>query len=218
MSHGRAARDRGLTAHTVLTDAPTRINCPDNLVTRTGNPLNGTQQLDTNEAAYIANRRENVLPGLYYSYLGDTATGATGYNASQLFAAGVPKTGITCSGGGLRASLYCAGTLSAFDGRNDSTAGELVQLADYLTGLSGGSWAVSSLAMNDLPTIHSMVLGNSSDSSTPGWILDNSILSPGGLLHPIDDVEYIKQIIDDTQQKEGVVGVSISGEYKAKDA
>lgn len=123
----------------------------------------------------------------------------------------MPKTGITCSGGGLRASLYCAGTLSAFDSRNSSTAGGLLQMADYLTGLSGGSWAVSSLAMNDLPPIHSMVLGNESTGSD-GWILDNSILDPGGLLHPIDDIEYIDQLLDDTQQKEQVVGVSISGQ------
>ena len=181
-------------------------------MTRSGNPLNGSQTLDTNESTYLSNRRENVLPSLYYTYLQENATGSTGYNASQLFASGVPKTGIACSGGGLRASLYCAGSLSAFDSRNSSTAGGLLQLADYLTGLSGGSWAVSSLVMNDLPTIPSLVLGNSSDSSNPGWILSNSILDPGGLLHTIDDIEYIDQLLDDTQQKEEVVSVSISGE------
>jgi len=198
-------------------DAPTRITCPDNLVTRTGSPLNGSQVLGTDEAAYLDARRANVLPALYYSYLQDTTTGSTGYNATALFSAGVPKTGLTCSGGGLRASLYCAGALSAFDSRNSSTAGGLLQLADYMTGLSGGSWAVSSFAMNDLPPIYDLVLGNSSSTSTPGWLLDNSILDPGGLLHPIDDVEYINQLLDDTKEKEKIVSISISGRYFSLD-
>lgn len=50
-------------------------------------------------------------------------------------------SGIAISGGGLRASLYGAGVLSAIDNRNSSTAGGLWQLASHLSGLSGGSWS-----------------------------------------------------------------------------
>lgn len=49
-------------------------------------------------------------------------------------------SGIAVSGGGLRASLFAAGTVAAFDSRNSTNAGGLLQLADYFSGLSGGSW------------------------------------------------------------------------------
>lgn len=49
-------------------------------------------------------------------------------------------SGIATSGGGLRASLYGAGTIAALDSRNETNIGGLLQLAEYSSGLSGGSW------------------------------------------------------------------------------
>lgn len=75
-----------------------------------------------------------------------------------------PNVGIAVSGGGFRAALYGAGTFSAFDGRNDSAVqagtGGVWQLATYMTGLSGGSWFVGSLAINNAPSIQALVLGS----------------------------------------------------------
>lgn len=99
--------------------------------------------------------------------------------AGSAFALGDNPSATACSGGGLRASLYCAGTISALDSRNSTTLGPLLQLSDYLTGLSGGSWAVSSLALNDLPTVPDLVLGMNGQD---GWLLDLDILAPGGAL------------------------------------
>lgn len=62
-----------------------------------------------------------------------------------------------------------------------------MQLAEYFSGLSGGSWAVSSFAMNDLPTTYDLVLGQNGQT---GWLLDKDILAPGGLLGFGDNDDY----------------------------
>jgi lysophospholipase len=53
---------------------------------------------------------------------------------------------------------------SAFDGRNQSAVqagtGGIWQLASYMTGLSGGSWFIGSLAINNNPPIQELVLGS----------------------------------------------------------
>ncbi|GAA5972657.1 hypothetical protein JCM11641_002960 [Rhodosporidiobolus odoratus] len=180
--------------------APTRVDCPsDPLITRTGNPNNGSQTLDSNEQSYLQNRRENVSPTLWQNYLNDDSTGSTGYTAMDVVNQ-QPKLGLAVSGGGLRASLYGAGTISALDNRNSSTAGGLLQLADYLAGLSGGSWAVTSIALNDMEQIYPMVLGINS-SRTGGWMLDRDILAPGGLLSFSDNSDYYDSLFDDVREK-----------------
>jgi lysophospholipase len=53
----------------------------------------------------------------------------------------VPNIGIAMSGGGIRALIGGAGILDAFDNRNpeavDAGTGGILQLANYITGLSG---------------------------------------------------------------------------------
>ncbi|GAA6035969.1 hypothetical protein JCM8097_005191 [Rhodosporidiobolus ruineniae] len=167
---------------------------------RTGTPPGGNQSLAAGERDYLQNRRANVSPQLWLDYLNDNATGATGYTAMDLVDQ-QPKLGLAVSGGGLRASLYGVGTLSAFDGRNTSSnAGNLLFLADYLTGLSGGSWAISSVAMNDMEPIYTMVLGLNS-SRTGGWLLDKNVLAPGGVLSFGDNSDYYDSLFDDVRKK-----------------
>ncbi|GAA5856232.1 hypothetical protein JCM8547_000832 [Rhodosporidiobolus lusitaniae] len=181
--------------------APYYSDCPSTLLERTGSPIQGSnnQTLAAGERDYFTNRRNNVSPQLWTDYLNQASTGDTGYTASEIVAQ-IPKAGIACSGGGLRASLYCAGTLSGLDNRNSSTAGGLWQLADYLTGLSGGSWAVTSASLNDMENIYSMVLGINS-SRTGGWMLDRDILAPGGLLSFGDNSDYYDSLFEDVQEK-----------------
>lgn len=75
-----------------------------------------------------------------------------------------PTVGIAVSGGGFRAALVGAGTFNALDGRNTTAVqagtGGVWQLASYMTGLSGGSWFVGSLAINSNPSIYDLVLGS----------------------------------------------------------
>lgn len=72
----------------------------------------------------------------------------------------LPRVGIALSGGGYRAMIHGSGYLMGLDLRNTTaqqrgTAGFL-QLANYVAGLSGGSWAVGSLALADWPTAQNL--------------------------------------------------------------
>lgn len=64
-----------------------------------------------------------------------------------------PRVGIAVSGGGYRAMLVGLGVAQGFDERNDTSkqrgVGGFLQLSDFFAGLSGGSWATGTLAMND---------------------------------------------------------------------
>ena len=57
---------------------------------------------------------------------------------------------IATSGGGYRAAMFGAGVMMGLDGRNQTSVsagtGGLLQAIDHLSGLSGGSWLVTSLA------------------------------------------------------------------------
>ncbi|SGY63675.1 BQ5605_C007g04817 [Microbotryum silenes-dioicae] len=159
--------------------APRRVRCPTDgpLVKSTGSPLAGNQFLESREAAYQATRWNKVLEPLYLKYLGNGQD--TGYSTAQIatIVKHEPRIGTACSGGGLRASLYCAGTLSALDSRSRSHAAPVLQLSAYMTGLSGGSWAITSLATSNLgPTsIYDIVLGK---NGAPGWKLDFNLIFP----------------------------------------
>ncbi|KAK4706030.1 lysophospholipase, partial [Phenoliferia sp. Uapishka_3] len=172
--------------------APSTATCPETLLQDNGSPLDGTQKLATREANYITNRRTNVLPTLWADYLADTSA-RMGYDTSVALQ---PRVSIAVSGGGYRAALFGAGTLSAFDSRNATTVAPLLQLADYISGLSGGSWMVTSLAMNNLPDLWSLVLGSNDQT---GWKADHGIISPGNVL---EDAAYYVALETDLKEKE----------------
>ncbi|GAA5947133.1 hypothetical protein JCM3765_002172 [Sporobolomyces pararoseus] len=193
-------------ASTVLAQAasyaPVFVQCPaTELVLRTGNPTQGNQVLQSNESSYLEKRRRDVTPQLWRDYLNDNSTGSTGYSADSI-ANAQPKIATAVSGGGLRASLFAAGTLNAFDSRNSSTVGGLWQLSDYLAGLSGGSWTVGSVSLGDMTPIYELVLGNTPTSQTNmGWELDMNLLAPDGLLGVSENKEYFDAIFADVQSK-----------------
>ncbi|KAK4055121.1 hypothetical protein OIV83_000401 [Microbotryomycetes sp. JL201] len=170
--------------------APALRQCPSNgtILSTTGSPLDGTQSLFPAEASYLRQRRQ-ATQSTWRDYLSGNDTG---YNATVILN-NQPKMSIAISGGGLRASLYGAGSLSALDARNETTLGPILQLADYMAGLSGGSWAVSSVAMNDLRPSYEL--------ATQLWKLDLDILAPGGLLGISDNRQYFEGILQDVQQK-----------------
>lgn len=118
----------------------TNVQCPDFSTTslvRVFTPQN--QTLHPEETEYINARASTVLPDAWNAWLGgDNAR--HGYNVSD-FQGNFPKVGLAIPGGGLRAALYGAGCLSGLDARNDSAkaagTGGLLQVASYLSGLSG---------------------------------------------------------------------------------
>ncbi|OBZ78586.1 Lysophospholipase [Grifola frondosa] len=96
------------------------------------------------------------------SYVHDILSGRYG-------SAGFPKVAIAVSGGGYRAAIFGAGVLHALDGRNAQSVevgtGGLLQATSYLSGLSGGSWLVGSLAQANFPTIPDLIFGTANDST-----------------------------------------------------
>lgn len=180
-------------------DAPIKVTCPSTPLLRdTGSPLDGTQKVDPSEQSYTVTRRQNVLQGLWTRYLADSTTGDAGYNFSFSNTSTIPRVAIASSGGGYRSALSSAGLLSALDSRNASNVGPFLQLADYIAGLSGGSWITTSLTINDLPTLPDLVLGSATRS---GWLLEYDLLSPAQGLAVQDDALYYADIESDVSQK-----------------
>ena len=93
--------------------------------------------------------------------------------------------------------------MSGFDSRNTTAeqmgTGGLLQLANYITGLSGGSWVISSWAIHNGIPLTELVLGG---DSTPGWQLQYNLILPGGLLSPFDNSDYYDNMQADVDLKE----------------
>jgi len=112
-----------------------------------------------------------------------------------------PTIGIAFSGGGYRAMLSGAGEFKAMDSRTPgSTAvggiGGLVQSAKYIAGLSGGSWLLGSVVINNFTTIDKLqTAGNV-------WDFANSILAPEGALHIVDTTLYYNDLNQEVNDKE----------------
>ncbi|PWN47127.1 putative lysophospholipase [Violaceomyces palustris] len=110
------------------------------------------------EAVYIQRHRLATQP-LWRSWLTDKAGldgpggipgGVQSYTSNFN---NLPKIGFAFSGGGYRAMLNGGGMALGFDNRNavanQRGTGGLFQMADYVSGLSGGSWAIGSYAINN---------------------------------------------------------------------
>lgn len=98
----------------------------------------------------------------------------------------VPRIGIAISGGGYRALMNGAGALSAFDNRTansttDGKLGGLLQATTYLSGLSGGSWLVGSLYVQNFTSVDSIIFATSGFLSTL-WQFQNSIFEGSSAL------------------------------------
>ncbi|KAF7376080.1 Lysophospholipase [Mycena sanguinolenta] len=172
-----------LLSQSVVTDYAPAVNveCPDFSTTsliREFTPQN--QSLHPSEVAYVEGRLNTTVQTAWNDWLGNGTQ--LGYNLSA-FQGFFPKIGMAIPGGGLRAAQYGAGCLSGLDARNESSkaagTGGLLQVASYITGLSGpGSWVTGSLFFNNWPTVSDLVLGNG--GNLDGWKLDLPFISPDG--------------------------------------
>lgn len=191
VSLGAAAQSPAAVAY-----APTLGTCPPgtSLVRQVGSNAK-KQSLNADEARYVSARRSQVTPDAWKKYLLSVQLhsgvalpfyvdalllGLWGKNAQ-------PNLGIATSGGGYRAAIFGAGILNALDARNKTSVnagtGGLLQAATYLSGLSGGSWLVSSLAQADFPMLPELVFGPSSTPSGNafgGWLTEIDVLQVGG--------------------------------------
>lgn len=116
----------------------------------------------------------------------------------------LPNIGIAVSGGGWRALMNGAGAIKAFDSRtyNASTTGHLgglLQSATYVAGLSGGSWLLGSIYINNFTTIDK--LQTHTDGSV--WQFGNSILEgpDTGGIQLLDSASYYKELAEAVEGK-----------------
>lgn len=187
------------------TYAPANISCPQlntTGATYVGFIRNASGfQLNPAEDTYIRNhraaRQSDWNTWLKQSQIGldsDVPGGFDNYTSDQ---SRVPTVGIAFSGGGYRAMLNGAGVFAGLDGRNDTAkqigTGGLVQLADYLVGLSGGSWLTGSVAINDYPTTQQLI--------DEIWNLDSNLVLPDS-----GKISFYSSLIHDVNQKKDFVG------------
>lgn len=184
--------------------------CPDAFsLVRMAGSSSYQQTLSPSEAAYINARKSDVLPHAWHSYLANvqaTNVSLPDYVSNILSgntSRNGPNLGIATSGGGYRAAIFGAGVLNALDGRNSTSVnagtGGLLQAAQYLSGLSGGSWLVTSLAQADFPAMHSLIFGLGHTDGYAGWLAQFDLLDPGG--SPAKDLEYAKSLVEEVRGK-----------------
>ncbi|KIW94373.1 uncharacterized protein Z519_04349 [Cladophialophora bantiana CBS 173.52] len=158
--------------------------------------------LSPNETSWLLKRRPKAKEALVelLSRINISDFNAPEYLRNQ--AANIsawPNIAIAASGGGYRAMLNGAGAIAAFDSRTGEAPtdagylGGLLQSATYLSGLSGGSWLVGSLYMNNFTTIPALLSGDMASV----WNLENSIFEgPPSVSH------YYKTLVDAVSDKE----------------
>lgn len=158
--------------------APRLASCPLGPLVRSGTSLSSS------ETSWLQKRQAKTDPALISFLL---QLNLDDFDASS-FVSGATKPitiGLAFSGGGYRAMLAGAGQFAAYDSRTageDSTLKGLLQATTYIAGLSGGSWLVGTVAMNNFQSIDDIA-----DSNL--WKLDRSIIDPG-FIDPFTNIPY----------------------------
>ena len=121
-------------------------------------------------------------------------------NASTL-----PNIAMAFSGGGWRALQSGAGVLKAFDGRTENATesgriGGLLQSSTYIAGLSGGSWLVGSMYINNFTSVSAL----QADDSGSVWEFGNGIIKgpDQGGLQILDSAGYYSNLFSTVTGKD----------------
>lgn len=186
--------------------APQAGACPSELPT-----IRDAASLSSNETEWTRNRREQTIAPMrsLLARLNITGLDTNAYidryassNISQL-----PNIALAFSGGGYRALMNGAGAVAALDDRtrhNSTAAGSLaglMQASTYMSGLSGGSWLVSSLFSNNFTSVQQILDANPNNGNL--WQFGNSIFDgpDAGSISILDTAGYYKTIASEVQSK-----------------
>lgn len=158
--------------------APGRVTCPATLPA-----IRPATDLSAEETAWLSLRGNNTVSALkaVLSQANISGIDTTAYiNGIVSSGDALPRIGIAVSGGGYRALMNGAGALAAFDNRTTNSVGKgqlggLLQATTYLSGLSGGSWLVGSLYVQNFTTVESIIFSSSGFLSTL-WQFEDTIL------------------------------------------
>ncbi|KAF8519907.1 lysophospholipase [Hysterangium stoloniferum] len=201
--------------------SPTAISCPpNNQLVRSAGPVDG-QRLSSQEQDYISTRAAKVLPKAFSTYLHNAKTASSKEDrrtetpekrrSRNLSDKELPRLGIALSGGGYRAALFGAAVLSSLDGRNETAVkvtgtGGLLQAASYISGLSGGSWLLTSLIQSNFPTIADLIFPPASQANSAlgnaafgGWLTGTDLTAPGPTAN--DSLVFLQGLLTELAQK-----------------
>lgn len=156
--------------------APIQTECPSGLLVREATSINDK------ERSYLMQRHEQTNKNLI-TFLSDVAM-LSELDAKDFIEGNKDQHNISIalafSGGGYRAMLCGAGEILALDDRYEDLTrkalGGLLQSSSYISGLSGGSWMIGTLVLNDWMTVGKAVLPDSGI-----WQLDSLIFNPNGI-------------------------------------
>ncbi|OGE57727.1 hypothetical protein PENARI_c001G11433 [Penicillium arizonense] len=183
---------------------PSNVSCPASRPT-----VRSAANLSTNETSWLEGRRNKTLSAMK-DFFGHVTVGdydVVGYlNNHANNVSALPNVGIAVSGGGYRALMNGAGAVKAFDSRseNASTSGHLgglLQSSTYIAGLSGGSWLLGSIYINNFSTIANL----QTHKSGAVWQFGNSILEgpDTGGIQLLDSATYYKDLAEAVNGKRG---------------
>ncbi|KAI9600891.1 hypothetical protein H4Q26_000685 [Puccinia striiformis f. sp. tritici PST-130] len=208
-----------------LTYAPSKVACPEHFGIRQGGHSVGIA-----ERAYNEGRRTQVLTHAYQEYLTNLNTFVASHKDKSLVlpnyltrilssknATELPRFSIAVG------AIFAAGIMNAMDGRNASSVqagtGGLLQIADYITGLSGSAWLVVSWAESELAPLYDLVGGAGKSSRRVGWFTQYNLFDPTASFRSRNFAEHFKKfllgtkywskILDQVIQK-GLAGFPIS--------
>lgn len=159
---------------------PTDVNCPSEQPA-----IRIAGSLSQQEILWLQKRRANSIAPMrdLLGRMGITGLDTNAYiDNHKSNIDNIPNIGIAMSGGGYRALLNGAGAIAAFDSRTSNSTskghlGGLLQSTTYLSGLSGGSWLVGSIYMNNFTTVQQIVSTPSDQSATGGlWQFSRNLL------------------------------------------
>ncbi|KAM5343433.1 hypothetical protein ACJ41O_011970 [Fusarium nematophilum] len=175
--------------------APASVSCP-----ATRPSIRTATALSPQETEWLPLRGNNTIPALKAVLNRASIDGLD--TDEYIDGKDVPRVAIAVSGGGYRALMNGAGAIAAFDNRSadsmgDGQLGGILQAATYLSGLSGGSWLVGSLYVQNFTTVESIIFSESGFLSTL-WRFENSILSGP---EDLSAAKYYRQLHQDVKDK-----------------
>lgn len=182
--------------------APSKTGCPSSRPS-----VRSAHELSTGEQEFLEKRRSQTTEAMrdFLKRNPISDFDSDDYFDKHSDASSLPNLGIAVSGGGYRAMLLGAGVVKAFDNRTSDATGKgqlggLLQSTNYVAGLSGGSWTVGSIFMNNFTTVEDLQSGDSGHL----WELSNSIIKgpqSEGLLGLVNTAQYWSQLNDQVNSK-----------------
>ncbi|EWZ28477.1 phospholipase A2 [Fusarium oxysporum Fo47] len=180
---------------------PARVPCP-----KTRPAIRQATSLSTEETSWLELRDNSTFPALE-EFLTRANIGGIDIEAylNGIVSNGttLPRIGIAISGGGYRAMINGAGAIAAFDNRTTGSTGKgqlggILQATTYLSGLSGGSWVVGSLYVQNFTTVESIICGSNAFLVPFGNLMIQSLkVCPNDL----SVTRYYRELYQDVQGK-----------------